>query len=284
MQHLAIASPHELLDATFRERRRRGWAAVAPELEPYVNKQRWPSGLFLPEDLRNHAARRIRHPPWFPQWGFAVLMIAVGAWCHIICMAIATDVNVDDITVSPGACGTEDDPNIACQPCVLATACVISMVTLVVYGILRINKQVQEHVNALYVFYALDLADPSMPPDLMCDITLSRGFGKLQPMRVTVFADGTFDVVPNSLLGPRRDAGDAAAASSDTRAFGQHACECRHCQCKCQQLSSIAPQKANPGGAVEMKLRGGKLPSSSGRKLPASSEGEKDRLLGDSAV
>ena len=58
MRHLA--TPQELLEATFRERWRQGWAAVAPELEPYLDPQRRPSGLPIPEVLCANAACRIR--------------------------------------------------------------------------------------------------------------------------------------------------------------------------------------------------------------------------------
>ena len=46
-----LLTPHQLLEATLRERRRRGWAAVALELEPFLDAEWWPSGLPLPEDF-----------------------------------------------------------------------------------------------------------------------------------------------------------------------------------------------------------------------------------------
>ena len=250
---------------------------MAPELEQYVNKQRWPSGLFLPEDLRYHAARRIRHPPWFPHCGFAVVMMVIGTLLHFFCVGIMIDSSFDTREDSPGVCGDERDPNFACRPCIVFVACVISMVTLVVYGILRINKQVQEHVNALYVFYALDHADPSMPPDLMCDFELSTGLNQPKPMQITVFANGTFLVLPSSLMGPRMSTIGNATASSGTAAACQHAC-------RCQQPSSTAAETAQPDVAVPTKTVAGKLRSSRDRKLPDAGDGEKAPLLADSAV
>ena len=277
MQHLPILSPHELLDATFRERWRRGWAAVAPQLEQYVDQQRWPSGLFLPEDLRNHAARRIRPPPWFPHWGFTVLMIVIGTLFRFVCATLMDISSLDMSEDSPTVCGYGRFPNFACMPCSVFVVCGISMVTLVVYGVLISNKQVQEHVNALYVFYALDHADPSMPPDLMCHFELSRGLHQPKPMQITVFANGECLVLPSSLLGPRLSTIGDAAASSGTEAASQHAC-------RRQQPSSTAAETAQPDVAVQMKPLAGKLRSSSDRKLPDAGDGENAPLVGESAM
>ena len=82
-QHLLTSK--ELLEATYQERRRRGWAAVAPELEPYLDTQRWPSGVPLSEDFRPHVARGTRMPPWMPQRGVAVWMLFLGVCAYPLC-------------------------------------------------------------------------------------------------------------------------------------------------------------------------------------------------------
>ena len=45
----------------------------------------------------------------------------------------------------------------------MAAVCVMSVWALLAYGFLGSNKAVQNHVNCLYVLYALDHTDPAMP-------------------------------------------------------------------------------------------------------------------------
>ena len=271
MKHLA--SPHELLEATFRERRRRGWAAVAPELEPYVDAQRWPSGLPLPEDLRTQVTGRTCPPPWFPHLSFAVSMPIVGAWLHFLCASLTTrprwtDMHDDYDFPRPWTCGYRDRPNLACQPCIVLALLVISAVSLLQYGILRRNKAVREHVNCLYVLYAIARTDPAMPHELIFDHVIWRGMFK-GPMKVSVFADGTYSMAHKIFMRRSRcQCGIAGAAGrSDGDACVPDACKQDHCQCQYLHPSSQVFQRI-PGhsGAVWERFAIGNVHSFGGHR------------------
>ena len=194
MQHLA--TPHELLEATFRERSRRGWAAVAPELEPYLCAQRWPSGLPLPDDLRTHIGRRIRPPQWLPDARFCLWMLALLAYVQFVCVAMVTPPRpFEDDGSATAICGFDEDPNFACRPCIMLGMLLVAVLILVLYGILRKNQAVPQHVNCLYVLYALERTDPTAPRELICHFTLSRERGFVPTkVNISVFADGTYEI------------------------------------------------------------------------------------------
>ena len=194
MQHLA--TPQELLEATFSERCRRGWAAVAPELEPYVGAQRWPSGLPLPDDLRCHIGRRIRPPQWLADASFCLWMLALLTYFQFMCAVVATTPPpFEDHGSAIAMCGFSYDANFACLPCLALGMLAIAVLVLVFYGILRKNQAVPQHVNSLYVLYALERTDPTSPHELICHFTLSRARGFVPTkVNVSVFADGTYEI------------------------------------------------------------------------------------------
>ena len=153
------------------------WAAVAPELEPYLNAQPWPSGLPLPVGLRTHAARRLRPPPWLPHWHFAAWVLFYGMLFYSKCLSVvlwasaaADSSEGPDTWTCTHSAGVSSNGDYACWVCNAMTVCGTLLLSLLVYGVFRVkNEQVQQHVNCLYALYTLDRADPSAPHELVCD-------------------------------------------------------------------------------------------------------------------
>ena len=201
MRHLATNL--ELFEATLRERRR-GWEAVASELEPYLDTQRWPSGLPLPVDLCTHAARRIRPPPWFPHWQFAAGMVALYVFLSVPCFMGLLWL-LPFLDQSPQAeemihtCGSCEGFGIflTCWPCMLLDTCVVLLLYLLVYRVIRVkNKALQRHVDCLYLLYVLDRADPSAPHELVLDCGIWSGRFKGM-LNICAYADGVYEVDGN---------------------------------------------------------------------------------------
>ena len=284
MQHLP--SPHQLLEATNRERWRRGWAAVAPELEPYLDTQRWPSGHLLPDRFRVLVARRTRHPPWLPEhpWPYAMCLLLPGVAMQWLCIQLELNdtmrVSNGDWGPHPLTCANSITGHVefACRPCIEMVAFLLSLVSLWLFAVLRVNRSVQLHVNCLYVLYALDNSDAYAPPDLMHSVRLPYPCTR-QPELVCVYADGSFDMGPATGGDPDRQA-TADGRSSGTVERRQDTFICQRCQCHYQQADLDSDEASN------CELTAGNKLSCNERK-PASAaagDGEKDCLLGDSAV
>ena len=187
-----LATRGELLKATFRERRRRGWMFVAPQLEPYVGAQRWPSGTPLPDDLRSHVARRTRSPPWCPNWKYSLSCIAFALFGYIMCAGVMETYVIKTAEFNPWTC----DGNI-CRTCMYVDAGFIAVLTLVLFGIVRANKAVQHHVDCLYVLYAISRAgtsDSMHVSDVMIhDVCVPRARCRPGRVRIRVWEDGSHD-------------------------------------------------------------------------------------------
>ena len=57
------------------------------------------------------------------------------------------------------------------------------------------NQAVPQHVNCVYVLYALERTDPSAPRELICHFSLSRARCLVSSLvKVSVFADGTYEI------------------------------------------------------------------------------------------
>ena len=126
----------------------------------------------------------------------------------------------------------------------MAAVCVMSVWALLAYGFLGSNKAVQNHVNCLYVLYALERLDPGMPRALIFEFRLHRGADKGQ-MKVRVFTDGTFDMreirikvvyQPTPPQLQESGGGCCNCCGHTSGALWQHACHAQH---RHRQPSSI---------------------------------------------
>ena len=264
MATIQLASPHELLEATFRERRRRGWDAVAPELEPHLDAQRWPNGVPLSEDFRPHVARHTRLPRWMPDLRFAVWMLVLGACVFYGCSGPSFLHTSTNLTCMEYGGYTYIN---ACRLCMLFAVCVVSVWTLLAYVCLGGNKAVQRHVNSLYVLYALGRTDPSLPRALIYDVDLRPGAMKAL-MNIRVFADGTFDMrkkvlVHHQLTPQESNVGCGSYIGHTSGALHQHACNAQHRQCRHRQLSTLC------GSQVQLLIQQAILPHSIPKECPS---------------
>lgn len=203
MAHLPL--PSDLLEATLRERGRRGWAAVAPELEPYLDTRRWPSGAPLLTDIATHLRRRTRMAPWVPHIAYLLFAVPFAVVPYLFCTFFAyngspmlADVwpSLDDnpLCASPNRTGYwgSTTVNFYCPPCIGLMVALFAVITVIVYGVFRLNKQVEQHVNCLYMMYALAHSTPSMPHDAMHHFSLTPSLFTTRSLEVTVFADGAY--------------------------------------------------------------------------------------------
>ena len=194
-------------------------------------------------------------------------MLGLFAYLQIMCVGVVTDPRMyeDDCIATP-MCGFNDDPNYACRPCIMLGLLVVSVATLIPYGILRRNRAVPQHVNSLYVLYALEHTDPNAPRELICNFMRWRRVGTALST-VSMNADGSYAM-----------GGRVFAAQQ-----GQHTSSHAHSQP--HSLQQRQPE-GNPAAAAGEQITPGTDDTSSAETPtpPAAADDTKSPLLTDSLV
>lgn len=208
-----LATARELYEATLRERQRRGRAAVAPELEPFVGAQRWASGMPLPEDLLHHLSRRERSPPNCPPWGYLPVAVLFALMFHFVCVLVTFNPSTDTGICSSSSGGASDfddydwspsfnwhEPNFACGSCIFMAAAAVVIGGFVAYGVFGANQAVKLHVDCLYVLYAVSwiaaqgrISGPTGGRELVHRVSVPSAGLSHGTLEVSVFSDGSHE-------------------------------------------------------------------------------------------
>lgn len=201
---LPLTSLNDLYDQTLQARKFRGWAAVAPTLEPYLSADRWRSGAPLPDALQAAVARRRRNPPWMPS--SRRLLLQFIASC-VACVVVAGFVYHSKASKDAGSDERRQVVAIHKIPLGLMFALALLPLLLLLLGsaLLRNNQEVRQHVHALYVIYITDKADPEAKKDLVHQVRLGRQV-------YVVYANGECSVMQSGAVAISGNVGQGGGA------------------------------------------------------------------------